>query len=104
MKTAQLHTREPPMDQNTFEAELKSSGYSDIEIKVIDPRPANDAHAHDYDIRGLVLDGIFIVREEADPPTPYRPGEVFAVAAGRAHSEEIGSGGARIIAGRKYLR
>lgn len=92
------------MDQNTFEAELKSSGYSDIEIKAIDPRPANDAHAHDYDIRGLVLDGIFIVKEEGGRPVTYRPGEIFAVAAGRAHSEEIGLGGARIIAGRKYLR
>ena len=92
------------MDQNTFEAELKSSGYSDIEIKAIDPRPANNAHAHDYDIRGLVLDGIYIVKEEGDRAVTYRPGEVFAVAAGRAYSEEIGTGGARIIAGRKYKR
>ena len=91
------------MDQNTFEAELKSSGYEDIEIKAIDPRPPNDAHAHDYDIRGLVLDGIFIVKE-GDRPTTYRAGEVFAVAAGRAHSEEIGLGGARVVVGRKYRR
>jgi hypothetical protein len=95
--------REPWMDQNAFEAELKASGYQDIEIKAIDPRPANDAHAHDYDIRGLVLDGIFIVKED-DRPTTYRAGEVFAVSAGRKHSEEIGLGGARIIVGRKYQR
>jgi quercetin dioxygenase-like cupin family protein len=89
------------MDQNTFEAELRSSGYSDIEIKAIDPKPANDAHAHDYDVRGLVLDGIFTVKD-GDRPTTYRAGEVFAVPAGRAHSEEIGAGGARVIVGRKY--
>jgi hypothetical protein len=91
------------MDQHAFEAELKASGYQDIEIKAIDPRPANDAHAHDYDIRGLVLGGIFIVKED-DRRTTYRAGEVFAVSAGRKHSEEIGLGGARIIVGRKYQR
>ena len=92
------------MNQSAFEAELKSSGYSDIEIKAIDPRPANDAHAHDYDIRGLVLDGSFIVKEEGERPITYHAGEVFAVAAGRKHSEEIGGSGARIVAGRKYHR
>lgn len=89
------------MEQNAFEAELKSSGYSEIEIKAIDARPANSVHAHEFDIKGLVLEGIFIVKED-DRPTTYRAGEVFAVAAGRKHSEEVGPGGARVIVGRKY--
>lgn len=89
------------MDQNAFEAGLKSSGYSEIEVKAIDARPANNLHAQDYDVRGLVLDGIFVVRED-DRPTMCRAGEIFAVAAGRKHSEEVGAGGARVIVGRKY--
>jgi quercetin dioxygenase-like cupin family protein len=89
------------MQQAEFEVELKSSGYTQIEIKSLDPRPANSEHAHDYDIRGLVLDGLFTVRQEGRAES-YRPGEIFAVPANRKHSEEIGSEGARVIVGRKY--
>jgi hypothetical protein len=46
---------------HVVEAELKSSGYTEIESKSLDPRPVNHGHTHDYDIRGLVLSGIFIV-------------------------------------------
>jgi quercetin dioxygenase-like cupin family protein len=89
------------MDQAAFEAELVSAGYAQIETKALDPKPANTEHAHDYDIRGLVLDGVFIVRRD-DQPTTYRAGEVFEVPAGRKHSEEIGPNGARILVGRKF--
>jgi quercetin dioxygenase-like cupin family protein len=89
------------MEQAAFEAELKSDGYSHIEMKALDPRPSNTEHAHDYDIRGLVLDGIFIVSQN-DQPITYRTGQIFAVPAGTTHSEEIGPNGARIIVGRKY--
>ena len=51
------------MDQAEFEAQLDSDGYTHIETKALDPRPSNTEHAHDYAIRGLVLDGIFIVRQ-----------------------------------------
>ena len=89
------------MDQAEFESGLKANGYTHIETKALDPRPTNTEHAHDYDIRGLVLDGIFIVRQN-DQPIAYRAGQVFAVPAGRKHSEEIGPEGARVIVGRKY--
>lgn len=89
------------MDQKAFEAELSRGGYTQIETKVIEPRPANPPHVHDYVIRGLVLDGIFIVTE-GDKPTTYRAGDIFQVAAGQSHTEEIGPQGARILVGRKY--
>ena len=50
------------MQQADFEAELKSAGYTEIEI-AIGPRPVNHSRTHDYDIRGLVLSGIFIVSQ-----------------------------------------
>jgi quercetin dioxygenase-like cupin family protein len=90
-----------PMQQAEFEAELKSSGYVEIESKTLDPRPVNHGHTHDYDIRGLVLSGIFIVNQ-SDAPVTYRAGEIFDVPAGRSHTEEIGAEGARIVVGRKY--
>lgn len=88
------------MDQTAFEAELTSAGYTQVEIKALDPRPANVEHVHDYDIRGLVLDGVFIVRQ-GDRLATFRTGEVFNVPAGTKHSEEIGSHGARVLVGRK---
>ena len=89
------------MQQAEFEAELKSAGFTEIESKTLDPRPANTGHAHDYDIRGLVLSGIFIVNDGGKPVT-YRAGEIFDVPAGRSHTEEIGAEGAKIVVGRKY--
>ena len=64
------------MHQNAFEAELRSAGYTQIETKSLDPKPTNTQHVHDYDIRGLVLDGIFIVGQ-GDQPVIYRAGEVL---------------------------
>jgi|HubBroStandDraft_6_1064221.scaffolds.fasta_scaffold571571_2 quercetin dioxygenase-like cupin family protein len=89
------------MQQSAFEAELQSAGYVEIESKTLEARPANNGHVHDYDIRGLVLDGIFIVTQD-DKPVTYRAGDVFDVSAGKSHTEEIGPSGARIVVGRKY--
>jgi len=91
------------MDQTSFEAELRSAGYTEIEAKTLEPRAANPEHAHNHDIKGLVLDGLFIVRK-GGKAAAYRAGEVFAVAAGTAHSEEIGEPGAVVVVGRKYRR
>ena len=89
------------MQQVEFEAELKASGFVEIESRSIDPRPVNHGHTHDYDIRGLVLDGVFIVNQ-GEAPVTYRAGDIFFVPAGRSHTEEIGSLGAKIVVGRKY--
>jgi hypothetical protein len=42
-----------------------------------------------------------IVNQDGNPVT-YRAGEVFAVPAGKSHTEETGPSGARIVVGRKY--
>lgn len=89
------------MDKNEFEAQSKAGGYTEFQTKVLDPRKANDRHGHPYAVRGLVLAGAFTVIED-DKSTSYHPGEVFTVAAGRVHSEEIGTEGAQILVGRKY--
>jgi hypothetical protein len=34
------------MDEDEFAAQLKSDGYSDIETKMVPPRPANIGHGH----------------------------------------------------------
>jgi quercetin dioxygenase-like cupin family protein len=93
--------KERTMQPAEFEAELKSKGFTEIESRSNDPRPVNPGHTHDYDIRGLVLDGIFIVNQ-GDAPVTYRAGDIFFVPAARSHTEEIGAEGAKILVGRKY--
>ncbi len=88
------------MDQHAFESELAASGYDEVDVKGLDHKPANTEHAHDYDIRGLVLDGIFAVWQN-ERVTHYRAGDIFDVSAGVKHSEEIGPDGARVVIGRR---
>lgn len=89
------------METHTFEAALRADGYSEIETKSYEPRPANGEHGHHFSVRGLVLEGAFIVIRGQTPVT-YGPGQVFAVAEGELHAEEIGPAGARVLIGRKY--
>ena len=89
------------MDITAFEAKLKADGYSEIETVTYAPRPANGEHGHHFAVRGLVLDGTFIVAQHNDP-VPYGPGESFSVAEGELHTEAIGPKGARVLNGRKF--
>lgn len=89
------------MNRQEFEARLKTDGYSEIEAKSLQPRPANDQHGHPFAVRGLVLSGTFTVKQ-GDVAKTYRAGEIFSVAAGQDHSEEIGPDGAEVVVGRKY--
>ena len=89
------------MDQNTFKTQLALDGYSRIETNDLEPKPSNAEHAHDHDIRGLVLDGVFMVWTD-NRPVSYHSGEVFEVAAGIKHAEQVGSNGARVVIGRRW--
>jgi quercetin dioxygenase-like cupin family protein len=92
---------ETPMNRPEFEARLKEDGYTEIEAKSLQPRPANNEHGHDFAVRGLVLSGAFTVTQ-SNVTTTYRTGEIFSVAAGQDHSEEVGPEGAEVVVGRKY--
>ncbi len=90
------------MDAKKFEHQLKADGYTEIEWKQINqPRSENEAHVHDCSVRGLVLDGAFIVRLDGRQ-VAFGPGEIFDVEQGVEHTEEIGPDGARILIGKKY--
>jgi len=89
------------MNRQEFETRLQEDGYTEIQVKSLQPRPPNDAHGHSFAVRGLVLSGTFTIRQH-DIAKTYRAGEVFSVAAGLDHSEEIGPDGAEVVVGRKY--
>lgn len=88
------------MDAATFEAQLKSDGYQEIEIKRLEPRVPNGEHGHHFGVRGLILEGAFTITIEGIKRI-YRPGDIFLVEAGKLHFEEVGSEGAKVIVGRK---
>ena len=89
------------MTKTEFETALEADGFTEIETKTLPPRPANGEHGHHYDVRGLVLDGVFTVIQNHQP-VHYSRGEIFFVANGDLHCEEIGAAGAEICVGRKY--
>ncbi|MGE0698139.1 MAG: hypothetical protein AB7O57_03510 [Hyphomicrobiaceae bacterium] len=89
------------MDTTAFEAGLRSDGYTEIERKRYEARPANGEHGHHFSVRGLILDGTFIVTKQGTPRA-YKPGDVFEVPADTLHFEEVGSDGVELIVGRKY--
>jgi quercetin dioxygenase-like cupin family protein len=89
------------MNRQEFEARLKEDGYTEIEAKSLQPRPANTAHGHPFAVRGLILAGTFTVTQGSTTKT-YRAGEIFSVAADQDHSEEIGPEGAEVVVGRRY--
>ena len=89
------------MDAQRFELGLKADGYTEIETKSFEPRPANGEHGHHFSVRGLVLDGAFTVLR-GDTAKTFGPGEIFAVPEGEMHCEAIGARGARVLVGRRY--
>jgi quercetin dioxygenase-like cupin family protein len=89
------------MNEMEFDEALKRDGYTEIQTKTLAARPPNTEHGHDYAVRGLVLEGTFIVSQNGQATT-YRQGDIFSVAAGCEHTEEIGAEGARVLIGLKY--
>jgi quercetin dioxygenase-like cupin family protein len=89
------------MNRVEFEASLTTAGYTELETKQLPPRPANGEHGHHFDVRGMVLDGVFTVIQN-NQPVHYRRGEIFFVANGELHCEEVGATGAEICVGRRY--
>ncbi len=84
-----------------FEAQLKAEGFVELQTREINAGTHNPAHAHDFEVKALMLDGE--LRIDCDgKSTSYTTGDVFTMAAGRQHAEQFGASGARYLTGRKY--
>ncbi len=88
------------MTPAAFEAALLRDGYT-ADTRDYSPDQATPEHTHPFDVRGLVLEGEFTVTA-AEGSRTYRAGEVFALEAGRPHTETIGPEGARNLVGRLH--
>lgn len=83
-----------------FEKLLKAEGYKEIETKQLSAGTHNAAHDHPFDVRALVLGGEITLTVEGSARA-YREGEVFTMAAGCRHVEDIGPDGVRYLVGRR---
>lgn len=89
------------MNENDFEAQLRKDGFSEVEFQKLAPRPGKGRHRHNFAIRGLVISGAFVVKQDGDPVV-YGPGQIFSVAKGELHDEWIEGEGADVLVGRKF--
>lgn len=89
------------MDREAFEAGLARDGYENAGLKELEPGCHNDAHAHDFAVRALVVEGDITLEFDGRTET-YRAGDVLTMAAGCPHVEDVGSDGLKFVVGRKY--
>ena len=89
------------MNRTDFETELHAQGYREVVDRQMEPGHINSEHAHEFDARLLLLEGEMTVVCDGEQRT-YRAGDVFAVSAGRRHTERSGPEGVRYLAGRRY--
>ena len=83
-----------------FEKALRTEGFAEVETKSMPAGMHNDEHAHPFDVRALVLEGRIALTVEGVKRS-YAPGEVFTMAAGCRHVEDVGEGGVRYLVGRR---
>jgi quercetin dioxygenase-like cupin family protein len=88
------------MDQTSFETELRRDGFGEVVTGEMKPNEIRNVHAHDYEVRGLVLEGAIALACDGEERS-YGVGETFTMAAGRQHAERAGPTGLRFIAGRR---
>ena len=86
------------MTREEFEAGLRRDGY-EISESTIAAGFHNPEHAHDFDVRGLILEGEFTLTRAGERRT-YRAGDSFAFSRGVPHAEDVGPAGVRYVIGR----
>ena len=90
------------MTQAEFETALRRDGY-EVVSRSMAPNSTNADHAHDFDVRVMVVAGMMAVERDGGR-TDYRPGESFEMPHGCRHAEHAGPEGASYIAGRRTPR
>ena len=90
------------MKKAEFEAELRREGY-EVSEGEIRPNQYRAPHAHEYDVRLLVLSGSIALTFGKDRGD-FGPNDACHVPAGTIHEEHIGPNGVRYVIGRGRVR
>ncbi len=89
------------MKRDEFEAALVRDGFATAESG-LEPNTRREAHAHDFDVRALVLSGEITLGCGDAAPCTYLVGDVFTMQAGVPHTEAVGPEGVRYLVGRRH--
>lgn len=92
-----------PPETRDFELAMRRDGFEDLQIRTFGPTPVNTPHAHDFDVRGMVLGGEAVITCDGVPGT-YRTGDTFEMKAGVSHTEAYGPEGYRWLVGKRFRR
>jgi len=87
------------MDRTEFETKLARDGYV-TELGELPAGCTRPPHVHPFDVAGLVLSGALTLTCNGTAHT-YRPGEVYTMAAGTTHAEDVGAEGVTYLVGRR---
>lgn len=92
---------EPITDHQSFHEGLQRDGFDPAVEAVVEPDRINTEHAHDHDVRALVLEGEITLTVDG-ASTLYRAGEQFVMPRGCHHAETFGPHGLKVLVGRRY--
>ena len=90
------------MDRAAFEESAKDAGYR-IDTSTGTPNKVTQPHAHDVDVRGLVVAGELTI-DTGGISTTYRTGDAFDMPAGCVHGERHGENGSEVVVARRTPR
>jgi cupin domain len=88
------------MNRDQFRDSLARDGFAEIEEKHLPAGTHNEEHAHPFEVRALVLEGRIALTVD-DAKRVYEAGQVFTMAPGCRHVEDVGPAGVRYLVGRK---
>lgn len=89
------------VDTTAFEAGLARDGYENAGIKTLEAGCHNDAHAHDFAVRAMVVEGGITLTFNGEARS-YGPGDIVVMEAGCEHVEDVGPEGLKFLVGRKH--
>ena len=87
-----------PLTREAFESDLRREGF-EVEHGGQQAGFTEDVHAHDFDVRIMVLSGEITVTRDNKPET-LRAGDHCTIAAGCQHTTKVGSEGVAYIVGK----
>ena len=89
------------MNTDDFQSALLTDGFADVDTRSLPPAQVNPLHSHPFAVRALVLEGE-ITLTVAGEARVYRGGDVFTMAAGCEHAEQVGPSGVSYLVGRRH--
>jgi len=89
------------VDTAEFEAGLARDGYENAGVKSLEPGCHNDAHAHEFAVRAMVVEGGITLTFNGEERN-YGPGDIVVMDAGCEHVEDVGPEGLKFLVGRKH--